>query len=700
MTAKQNKPLDAGRLPLWKRAVYGLFTTPVFLLICEASLWMLGLGTRGDDPFIGFENWSSLFIAEEDSAGSTWMVTAPAKLENFNLQRFPRQKAEGSQRVFCLGGSTTYGRPYDASLSFCGWLQAFLDSAQPEQSWEVINAGGISYASYRVVVLMEEMTRYDPDYFIIYAGHNEFLERRSYPMLSSIPRPALGLAGAISHTHLFRAMNSLVENLSSENVSLEGGRLLLPSEVDEILNHSVGPSAYHRDEAFHDSALMHYRYNLERMVKIAGKAGAGVIFVIPAANLKDSTPFKSEHRAGLSETALSRWEELVEHGVSLQRRGEHGQAVDAFQAAWVIDDQYAELHFRLATSLLALDRKVEARDAFLQALNLDVAPLRAPEDFQRTVREVASVNGLPFVDYPGIVDELTLDTLGYPIPGREIFLDHVHPSFDATRALALALMEELSSEGVLDPSLLPAAARLSEVSEAKRAELTPEKEGLALFKLGQLLNWAGKPDEAYAQFLQSRDLLGDRPEVILALAYAGGLSGHLEEALQALEDGIAVSPDSVDLVLVAALTHRRLHGDENVLPFLKRMVEQAPQNQMAHDLYGVALMEKGQMARAMFHFRQALDIEPGFPEASYHLGLALNEKGRFAEAVPYLEVAVEADPEDALAHYHLGVALGQTSELTRSLSAFEEALRLDPEISGAQKNAEAMRARMRDTSTN
>ena len=36
-------------------------------------------------------------------------------------------------------------------------------------------SGGVSYASYRVAALMEELVRYEPDLFVIYSGHNEFL---------------------------------------------------------------------------------------------------------------------------------------------------------------------------------------------------------------------------------------------------------------------------------------------------------------------------------------------------------------------------------------------------------------------------------------------------------------------------------------------------------------------------------------------
>ena len=82
-----------------------------------------------------------------------------------------------------MGGSTTYGRPYFDNVSFCGWLRAYLQAADPTRNWEVINAGGVSYASYRVAILMEELVEYDPDLFIVYSGHNEFLERRTYPQI-------------------------------------------------------------------------------------------------------------------------------------------------------------------------------------------------------------------------------------------------------------------------------------------------------------------------------------------------------------------------------------------------------------------------------------------------------------------------------------------------------------------------------------
>ena len=90
------------------------------------------------------------------------LATAANKKDVFNVQAFSARKKANTYRIFCLGGSTTFGRPYDDRTSFAGWLRAFLAAADPSRTWEVINAGGISYASYRVAALMDELSRYEP----------------------------------------------------------------------------------------------------------------------------------------------------------------------------------------------------------------------------------------------------------------------------------------------------------------------------------------------------------------------------------------------------------------------------------------------------------------------------------------------------------------------------------------------------------
>ena len=80
------------------------------------------------------------------------------------------------------------GRPYTVETAFSSWLQLFLQYADPSKKWEVVNCGGVSYASYRLVPILEEvLENYTPDLVILYTGQNEFLEDRTYAHLKNLP---------------------------------------------------------------------------------------------------------------------------------------------------------------------------------------------------------------------------------------------------------------------------------------------------------------------------------------------------------------------------------------------------------------------------------------------------------------------------------------------------------------------------------
>ena len=178
------------RLPVWKKTLFALATTLLFFIVleCVLSAWGVQSVLYDEDPYVGFSSYIPLFVEKTEGDGARVMLTAGNKSRFFNPQKFPRDKGSGVRRIFCVGGSTTYGRPYDDHTSFCGWLREFLAVADPTHKWEVINAGGISYASYRVALVMEELAEYEPDLFVIYSGHNEFLERRTYAEIRDTPQ--------------------------------------------------------------------------------------------------------------------------------------------------------------------------------------------------------------------------------------------------------------------------------------------------------------------------------------------------------------------------------------------------------------------------------------------------------------------------------------------------------------------------------
>jgi hypothetical protein len=154
-------------------------------VLLELSLIALDLGNPDlhTDPFVGFSKTLPLFTLNQDD-NRYW--TAPARREFFYPDSFAADKPKNEFRVFCLGGSTVQGRPYSIETAFGAWLELTLKAAQPNRPIRVVNCGGISYASYRLVPVLREVLGYQPDLIILYTGHNEFLEDRTYGDLKNM----------------------------------------------------------------------------------------------------------------------------------------------------------------------------------------------------------------------------------------------------------------------------------------------------------------------------------------------------------------------------------------------------------------------------------------------------------------------------------------------------------------------------------
>ena len=375
------KKKDIQRLSAAKQIFFTLLVFCLFFASSELVLTVIGVKPLSltEDPMVGFADNAPLFLKQRQGDGTVVYRTAENKLQHFNDQSFSGTKGKKTYRIFCLGGSTTYGRPYDNKLSFCGWLNAYLKEAEPDTDWEVINAGGISYASYRVAKLMQELIKYEPDLFIVYSGQNEFLERRSYGKLAELPSWLVNLDSTLNGTRIYSGLKRLTEALRPESFKKAGKKYEVSGEVKTILAYTAGPTSYHRDDTLRSQILNHYSTNLERMVLLAKEADADIIFVTPVANLKDVSPFKSEFKEGLSAQAMDLFNGLLKKGIKLHEEGNPSGALQVYKQAFEIDNRYADLYFRIGRALFDLKGYEKAEHAFRRAVDEDVAPLEGTE---------------------------------------------------------------------------------------------------------------------------------------------------------------------------------------------------------------------------------------------------------------------------------------------------------------------------------
>jgi tetratricopeptide (TPR) repeat protein len=638
-----------------RNSLFTVIIVAAFFGAVELVLAMAGVRPLllTEDPFVGFADTVPQFVPDTRPDGTSILRTANNRRGLFNYQEFPLEKADNSYRIFCMGGSTTYGRPYFDDVSFCGWLRAYLQAADPARNWEVINAGGVSYASYRVTRLMNELKQYRPDLFIVYSGQNEFLEQRSYGGLIDQPDWLLNLNANLSGTRVYTALAQLIEAVQPDSLQQAKARSQLSGEVDEILNHTIGPQSYQRDDTLKQHILTHYRLNLTRMVKIARSVDAGILFVQPAVNLKDMSPFKSTHREGLDEQTLQAWQALYDHAGELAAADDAAGALALYREALALDDRYAELHYRMGQALFSLGRYAEAEQAFQRAVEEDIAPLRMLGAMQRSVAEVAAAEDVPLVDFPEILRAAYHRDYPHAVFGKEYFVDHVHTSMEGYRLLGLALFDELVDEGIAHPDDTWNAARREAVKEAVIASLDPRDAGRSLVNLGKVLGWAGKFQEAYDSFQRALEILGPHPAVYYGLASALYSLGKPEEAARYYQATLVLAPARHGVHAELARIFDERGNTEAAIEQCRAELELAPDNAEVHVALAGMLEKQGDQGAALQHLRTALRLNPQQHRAHTALGLILKQQGNLQEAMQHFSEALRLEPGDSAAAENL-----------------------------------------------
>lgn len=419
-----------GKRFLFRVAAVALGLLP--LLACELALRGMGIGkpTDSNDPFIGFSNIHPLFVLNEHAGR---YEIPKSRQVHFQPDSFAAKKPANEFRIFVLGGSTVQGRPWSIESSFTTWLEVHLNAADSTRRYEVVNCGGVSYSSYRLAPILQEVLNYQPDLVIFCEGHNEFLEDRSYAPIKA--RPA-SVSLAIRQVSRLHSYNFLRNNVLRARANQQP-QIVLGPEVDARLDWKGGMAEYHRDLKWQADVISHFENSMYRIVRIAEDAGVPLMLVSPVSNLQYA-PFKSEHRPGLTAAESEKFDDLLKQAEGLYSI-DLGRAAELLRQAIAIDDQFAQVHFELGNCLLEQGLVSEAREEWIKSKDLDICPLRMLEPMKQIIREVAQATNTPLVDADAIIAARSRS--GFP--DRQWLVDHVHPSMEGHQLIADAIADKL-----------------------------------------------------------------------------------------------------------------------------------------------------------------------------------------------------------------------------------------------------------------
>ena len=359
------------------------------------------------------------------------------------LYSVPATKPPGTFRIFVLGESAAMGDP-DSAYGFSRYLEVMLRQRYPSMKFEVVNTGSVAINSHVVLQIAKGLANQKPDLFIIYSGNNEVVG----PYGPGTILTSVGMSLPVVRSDIFfrsTRIGQLITKLGTKKREWRG--------MEMFLDHQV-PA----DSPLMRHAYRNYERNLRDTIAVAQHAGAKVIVATVATNLKDCAPFASSHREGLKKEDLNSWSAFVQQADSLEANGNYMGALQLYYAAAKIDDDYAELEFRIARCLSNLGDSKSAREHFVRARDLDTLRFRADSDINRINRSVAASSpGAAVVDAEQILADASPDG----IVGSDLVYEHVHMTPEANYILARAMFSRIApslpSDGGADPGALSEA---------------------------------------------------------------------------------------------------------------------------------------------------------------------------------------------------------------------------------------------------
>jgi len=366
-----------------KKIVLFTFLPLVILLLSleliarVVEIWLPPLVT---DIGLGFTEDSRLFIP--DPYDSRYLITHPNKTVAFQNQRFLKNKPSGTLRIFFLGGSSVNYVHYELpSLS-----ERLKENLKPKyKNVEIINCGGLSYGTHRLVLIAREIVNYEPDLVMIYSGHNEFeeIEQLHLARIQSTKLQKILYSSAMMRFIRDRIATYQISQLEKEH----NQRMLAQSLPDagKGWNHVFTPQEI-------AERMEKYKNNLNEIIQLCKEKNIKVVIAtVPSNYIKPNLIGKSA--------------EEYEQVLQLIREEKYKEAYE-------------------------LGRKIIR----------ETSPRHQSSDLENNiVRELAETNHIPLADVLSAVEQAE----PHHIPGENLFNDHCHLNPEGNKIMIHTFEEKI-----------------------------------------------------------------------------------------------------------------------------------------------------------------------------------------------------------------------------------------------------------------
>ncbi|PIU57189.1 MAG: hypothetical protein COS89_05130, partial [Deltaproteobacteria bacterium CG07_land_8_20_14_0_80_38_7] len=116
----------------------------------------------------------------------------------------------------------------------------------------------------------------------------------------------------------------------------------------------------------------------------------------------------------------------------------------------------------------------------------------------------------------------------------------------------------------------------------------------------------------------------------------------------------------------------------------KKKITRPSERATYHNNQGISYLNKGDMDRAEFEFKTAIELSPDYIESYNNLGIIYKLKGNKKEAIKNLQKAISLDKDYATAYSHLGAIYLSQGKIDDAISTIKKGLKKDGRIADAR----------------
>jgi len=206
------------------------------------------------------------------------------------------------------------------------------------------------------------------------------------------------------------------------------------------------------------------------------------------------------------------------------------------------------------------------------------------------------------------------------------------------------------------------------------------------FLLGSQYLQQGDSTSALREFLEAEKFNPRDASVQFGLGSALNAKGRFQEGLLRYRKVLEIDPKFTEAHNAMGSTYLELGQWDNAIKefeiTLKDILYMTPF--YVENNLGWAYYKKGDIPRAIEHYRKALSMKPDFGLAYYNLGLAYKDTKQTEEAIAAMRSALLHVPNLLDAHLQLGILSFNAGKRDQARKAFEEVVRLAPKSDSAR----------------